>query len=112
MSLALLGVGVATRRSRLGRVAAITATRTKEAFPGTLSGELALLHMSSSQKQSWPFRLDWLMHTWSTMNRFIRSSDVQVRLIFGDAGTRESKGNGNGTAAGGCDVIKNELVSK
>lgn len=40
------------------------------------------LHMSSSQKHILPVPVPSIMHTWSTMNRFIWSWDVQVRLTL------------------------------
>ena len=45
----------------------------------------APLHKSSSQKHSLPLRLLCDMHTWSTMNRLMRISDVHVRVSFTSA---------------------------
>lgn len=40
------------------------------------------LHISSSQKHMWPVPVLSIMHTWSTMNKFICSCEVQVRLTL------------------------------
>lgn len=44
-----------------------------------LREDIAVLHISSSQKHMWPVPLLSIMQTWSTMNKLICSCDVQVR---------------------------------
>lgn len=46
------------------------------------------LHISSSQKHMWPVPVLSIMHTWSTMNKFICSCEVQVRLTLSYAANR------------------------
>lgn len=47
------------------------------------------LHISSSQKHMWPVPVLSIMHTWSTMNKFICSCEVQVRLTLSYAANRD-----------------------
>lgn len=49
------------------------------------------LHISSSQKHMWPVPVLSIMHTWSTMNKFICSCEVQVRLTLSYATNRRKK---------------------
>lgn len=46
------------------------------------------LHISSSQKHMWPVPVLSIMHTWSTMNKFICSCAVQVLLTFSYAASK------------------------
>lgn len=49
------------------------------------------LHISSSQKHMRPVPVLSIMHTWSTMNKFICSCEVQVRLTLSYATNRRKK---------------------
>lgn len=51
------------------------------------------LHISSSQKHMWPVPVLSIMHTWSTMNKFICSCEVQVRLTLSYATNRRKNTN-------------------
>ncbi len=50
---------------------------------------MAALQWSDSQKQSLPFRLLWDMHTWSTMNMLMRSSEVHVLVMRESSRSKE-----------------------
>lgn len=51
----------------------------------------AVLHISSSQKHMWPVPELSIMHTWSTMKRFIWSWEVHVRRTTSYAGKKYIK---------------------
>lgn len=68
-------------RSKLGnlKTMALRTTATRQVRRGALDKEEPTrLHISSSQKHIRPVPVPSIMHTWSTMNKFICSWDVQV----------------------------------